>query len=44
MSDKTPHPHFDDQGTLDWTTSWADAVAKAKEGGKQIFIELDRSL
>lgn len=44
MSEKTAHPHFDDKGSLDWTTTWADAQAKAKEGDKRIFVELGREL
>ncbi len=40
----TPHPHFDDHGTLDWHTAWADAAAKARETGKRIFIEFGREL
>lgn len=38
------HPHFDDQGTLDWSTSWDDALAAARGSGKKIFVELGRRL
>ena len=44
MTDRTPHPHFNDKGTLDWTTSLADAKAKAQAEGKRIFIEFGREL
>ena len=40
----TPHPHFDDHGTLDWHTSWADASAKARADAKRLFIEFGREL
>ena len=40
----TPHPHFDDHGTLDWKTTWAEASAAAKAGGKHVFIEFGREL
>jgi len=38
------HPHFDDRGTLDWHTSFAEALATAKKDGKRIFIEIGREL
>ena len=38
------HPHFDDGGTLDWYTSWSDALDAARAGGKKVFIELGRQL
>jgi hypothetical protein len=41
---KKKHPHFDDRGTLSWHTSWKDALADARQGGKMIFIELGREL
>jgi hypothetical protein len=44
MSDKRPHPHFDDRGTFDWSTSWADASARARAEGKRIFVEFGREL
>ena len=36
------HPHFDDQGTLSWSTKLADAQTAAKAGDKLIFIEYGR--
>jgi len=44
MSEKRPHPHFDDKGALDWHTSFAEALATARASGKKIFIELGREL
>lgn len=44
MTDPTPHPHFDDKGTLHWHTRLADALAQAAAEGKQVFIELGREL
>ena len=44
MSDLQAHPHFNDQGTLNWHTKWSDAHAAAVEGGKKIFIEFGREL
>ena len=41
---KRKHPHFDDRGTLDWHTTFAEARAAAKAQGKRIFIELGREL
>lgn len=38
------HPHFDDRGTLDWHTSFADAQATARSEGKLLFIEFGREL
>lgn len=38
------HPHFDDGGTLDWHTSYADALAQAKAEDKIVFIEMGREL
>ena len=38
------HPHFDDRGTLDWHTSFADAQAAARREGKRIFVEIGREL
>ena len=37
-----PHPHFDDKGTLSWSTKAADVQAAAKKAGKLIFIEYGR--
>jgi len=42
MADKRPHPHFDDRGTLDWHTKYADALAQAKAEKKIVFIEMGR--
>ncbi len=39
---KRAHPHFDDRGTLDWTTSWSEALATAKRDKKHVFVELGR--
>jgi hypothetical protein len=39
-----PHPHFDDRGTLDWHTRWAEALAAARAAGKHVFIEMGREL
>lgn len=44
MSDKRPHPHFDDRGTLDWHTSWSEARENARSLGRRIFIEIGREL
>lgn len=44
MSEKRPHPHFNDRGTLDWRTSWKDAFAAAQREKKPIFIEFGREL
>lgn len=38
------HPHFDDGGTLDWHTKYADALAAAKADDKIVFIEMGREL
>jgi hypothetical protein len=42
MTTKRPHPHFDDRGTLDWNTRWADALDQARREGKRVFVELGR--
>jgi hypothetical protein len=42
MSAPRPHPHFNDKGTLDWHTSWKEALGSAKAQGKLIFIEFGR--
>ncbi len=39
---QAPHPHFNDGGTLSWSTRLADAQAAAKKAGKLIFIEFGR--
>lgn len=38
------HPHFDDRGTLDWNTSFAEAQAAAQRDGRHLFIEIGREL
>ena len=38
------HPHFDDRGTLDWHTSFGEALSEAKTDGKRLFIEIGREL
>ena len=38
------HPHFNDRGTLDWHTRFADALAAARAQGKLVFIEMGREL
>jgi len=44
MTDKTPHPHFNDRGTLHWNTSLVEARKQAAATGKLIFIEFGREL
>lgn len=44
MSERRPHPHFDDRGTLDWHRSWAEASATARREEKRVFIEIGREL
>ncbi len=44
MTDKNPHPHFNDNGTLHWHTSFDAARADAEAQGKGIFIEFGRQL
>tara|TARA_R110002072_G_scaffold58824_11_gene149550 strand:- start:7550 stop:7954 length:405 start_codon:yes stop_codon:yes gene_type:complete len=44
MTTTTPHPHFDDRGTLSWHTTMAQAKEEAARDGKLIFIELGRKL
>ena len=44
MTTKRPHPHFDDRGTLDWHSTWAEAAAHARAEQKLLFIELGREL
>jgi hypothetical protein len=36
------HPHFDDGGTLQWYTTFAEAKAAAEKADKLIFIEFGR--
>jgi hypothetical protein len=40
----TPHPHFDDRGTLSWHTRWKDALAEAQREKRLVFVELGREL
>jgi thioredoxin-related protein len=40
----SPHPHFDDRGTLRWHTRWAGALAQAQAERKKLFIEFGREL
>ncbi len=44
MNERSSHPHFDDRGTLEWHTRFADALAAATAGNKKIFIEFGREL
>ncbi len=44
MTTKRAHPHFDDNGTLDWTTDFEEAKTRAKAEGKKVFIEFGREL
>ena len=36
------HPHFDDGGTLLWSTKFAEAKAAAKKQDKLVFVEYGR--
>lgn len=42
MSDPRPHPHFDDQGTLDWHATLDEALERARADGKLVFIDIGR--
>jgi hypothetical protein len=42
MSPIRPHPHFDDQGTLDWHVTLHEALERARAEGKLVFIEFGR--
>jgi hypothetical protein len=44
MTERTPHPHFDDRGTLNWHTKFADALAAAKADKRMVFVEMGREL
>ena len=44
MNIKSPHPHFDDRGTLSWHRRLEDALAQARAEGKKVFIEFGREL
>jgi hypothetical protein len=37
-----PHPHFDDQGTLDWHVTLDEALEQARAEDKRVLIELGR--
>jgi len=37
------HPTFDDGGTLDWHTRFAEATAAARANGRLVFIEFGRA-
>lgn len=39
---RAPHPHFNDGGTLSWSTKLADAQKAAGKAGKLIFVEYGR--
>lgn len=41
---ESSHPHFNDQGTLAWTTTLSEAQDRARAEGKRIFIEFGREL
>jgi hypothetical protein len=34
------HPHYDDQGTLQWHTTFAAAKEDARKADKLIFVEV----
>jgi Thioredoxin-like len=36
------HPHFNDQGAVQWFLSYEEALAEAKRSGKRLFIESGR--
>jgi len=38
----SPHPHFNDGGTLSWSVKLADAQSAAKASDKLIFVEYGR--
>jgi len=42
MTEKRPHPHFDDKGTLDWHVELAPALSQAATERKLVFIEVGR--
>jgi thioredoxin-related protein len=44
MPARRPHPHFDDRGTLQWHSRWADAAAEARRDGKLVFVDMGREL
>lgn len=44
MTERRPHPHFDDRGTLDWYDELDDALAAAAASGKRVLIEFGREM
>lgn len=42
MPQRSSHPHFDDQGTLQWHTGLEAALDQARREGKHVFIEMGR--
>lgn len=44
MSENRSHPHFNDRGTLDWSTTLTEAKEAARSSGKRILIEFGREL
>ena len=42
MTAPRPHPHFDDQGPLDWHATLDEALERARAEGKRVFIEFGR--
>ena len=42
MSEQRPHPHFDDNGTLDWHATMDEALSRARSEGKLVLIEIGR--
>ena len=41
-AEKQAHPLYDDGGTLDWRTKWAESAALAKERRSLVFVEWGR--
>ena len=39
---KRAHPLYDDGGTLDWRTKWAEAAELARERRSLVFVEWGR--
>lgn len=42
MTERRPHPHFDDRGTMSWETRYAEALQRARREKKRVFIEMGR--
>lgn len=36
------HPHFNDQGAIDWFTDFKTALQEARRSNKKLFIESGR--